>query len=288
MLLGIHVSIAGHIYDAVDRAQRLGCTAMQIFSRDPRQWRKARLKPEDAQEFRKRRQKSSIARVFVHIPYLVNLASPQNILYKGSIKACIEDLKEADALGAEYLVTHMGSHRESGEEKGLRRIIDALNRVLDKARGLSVRVLLENTAGSGSWLGYTFEHQARIIERVEQKDRVGVCFDTCHAYAAGYDLARPEGYAQTMADLDAAVGLARLKLVHLNDTRDKLGSRRDRHEHIGRGRIGLDGFKRILNDSRLHGSAFILETPKDSLTADKRNLAAVRKLTGRYPWHTKS
>ena len=278
MLLGVHVSIAGHIYESIDRAQRLGCTAMQIFPRDPRQWRKSKLKTEDFEEFRKRRHKSKIARVFVHIPYLINLASPQNILYKGSIKACIEDLKEADALGAEYLVTHMGSHKESGEEKGLRRITDALNKVLDKTSGLPVQILLENTSGSGSWLGYTFEHQRRIIDRIEQQDRIGVCLDTCHAYAAGYDIARAEGYMRTMAELDAAVGLVRLRLVHLNDTRDKLASLRDRHEHIGKGAIGLEGFRRIVNDPRLRQTAFILETPKDSLTADKRNLATVRRL----------
>jgi deoxyribonuclease-4 len=288
MLLGIHVSIAGHIYDSIDRAQRLGCTAMQIFPRDPRQWRKTLIPPADIAEFRKRRQRSQVRRIFVHIPYLINLASPQNILYKGSIKACLEDLKEADALGAEYLVIHMGSHKESGEEKGLRRITDALNKVLNKTRGLSAQILLENTSGSGSWLGYTFAHQRWIIARIEQKDRIGICFDTCHGYAAGYDIARAEGYVKTMAELDAMVGLEKLKLVHLNDTRDKLGSFRDRHEHIGKGRIGLEGFKRIVNDPRLKEASFILETPKDSLTADKRNLATVRKLIGKQPWHTRS
>lgn len=278
MLLGVHVSIAGHIYEAVDRAGALGCTAMQIFPRDPRQWRKTKISARDIDEFRRRLRASKIKLVFVHIPYLVNLASPYNILYKGSIRACVQDMREAYALGAQYLVVHMGSHKESGEAYGLQRFIDAANRVLDKTRDTPVVMLLENTAGSGSWLGYCFEHQRRIIDGVEQKRRVGVCFDTCHAYAAGYDLASPQGYNDTIERLDKVIGLERVKLIHLNDTRDKLGSRRDRHEHIGKGRIGREGFRRIINDRRFKDAAFVLETPKDSEQADRKNLELVRSL----------
>jgi deoxyribonuclease IV len=278
MLLGVHVSIAGHIWESIDRAQALGCTAMQIFSRDPRQWRRSKIKAEDIREFRLRREKSGIQKVFIHIPYLINLASPYNILYQGSLRAYIQDMKEAQALGADYIVTHMGSHKESGEKQGLKRITVALNRILDKTRDSSVGILLENTSGSGSWLGYKFEHQRLIIDGLENKKRVGICFDTCHAYTAGYDLASPQGYLKTMEALDRIVGLKRLKLVHLNDSRDELGSHADRHEHIGKGKLGLEAFRRIVNDPRLSGAAFVLETPKDSDSADSRNLKAVKKL----------
>jgi deoxyribonuclease-4 len=251
---------------------------MQIFSRDPRQWRKTRISAEDIREFRLRREKSKIQKVFIHIPYLINLASPYNILYQGSLRAYIQDMKEAQALGADYIVTHMGSHKESGEKQGIKRVIVALNRILDKTRDSPVEILLENTSGSGSWLGYKFEHQRQIIDGLENKKRVGICFDTCHAYTAGFDLSSPEGYSQAIGILDQVVGLKRLKLVHLNDSRDELGSHADRHEHIGKGSLGLEAFRRIVNDPRLAGAAFILETPKDSDSADKRNLKTVRKL----------
>jgi len=278
MLLGVHVSISGHIYEAITRAQDLGCNTVQIFSRDPRQWRKSKLEAKDIAEFRKRREKSNISPVFVHIPYLINLASPYNILYNSSVKAYIEDIRESEALGVEYIVTHMGSHKKSGELKGIKRITQALNKILDKTAKSPVCILLENTSGSGSWLGYKFEHQRLIINGIEDKKRIGVCFDTCHAYVAGYDLASAEGYNATIAELDELVGLKRLKLIHLNDTKDKLASHRDRHEHIGKGRIGLEGFRRMVCDPRLKDVAFILETPKDSEDADRINLQTVRKL----------
>ena len=278
MRIGVHVSTAGHIYDSIGRTLALGCNTMQIFSRDPRQWRRGRLSAEDIEEFRILREKSKIYPVFVHVPYLINLASPYSALYRGSIKAYIEDIKEAELIGAEYIVTHMGSHKKSGEDKGLRKIISALNKILDRTKKSPVSILLENTSGSGSWLGYKFEHQLQIINGVERNDRIGICFDTCHGYSAGYDLKSSGGYAETFSQLDRIVGLGRLKLIHLNDTRDDLSSHRDRHEHIGKGKIGLEGFRRLLNDSRLADIPFILETPKDSQRADKVNLAAVRKL----------
>ncbi|HRZ13907.1 MAG TPA: deoxyribonuclease IV [Candidatus Omnitrophota bacterium] len=285
MLLGVHVSIAGHIYEAIDRAAALGCTAMQIFPRDPRQWRKTRLKPEDIEEFRLRRRQSGMAKVFIHIPYLVNLASPYNILYKGSIRAAVQDMQEAAALGAEYVVAHAGSHKDSGEGKGLHRLTQAVNRILDKTKALPVSLLLENTAGAGSWLGYRFEHLAYVFRRTEQPARLGVCLDTCHAHAAGYDLVTPAGYEQTMRVFGKQVGWEKLKLIHLNDSKDACASHRDRHEHLGKGMIGLQGLGRLVNDSRCAGAAFILETPKDTARSDRMNLARVRKLQqgkGRY------
>ena len=278
MRLGLHVSIAGHIYESITRAEVLGCNTMQIFSRDPRQWRRERLSLEDIEEFRRRRQKSKITPVFVHIPYLINLASPYSVLYRDSIKAYIDDILETELLGADYIVTHMGSHKKSGEQKGLKRFTLALNKILERTKKSKVVILLENTSGSGSWLGYKFEHQRQIVDGVEQENRIGICFDTCHGYAAGYDLATAEGLNETINQLDKIVGLNRLKLIHLNDTKDRLSSHRDRHEHIGKGKIGLEGFRHILNERRLKDMPFILETPKDSEDADKVNLAVVRKL----------
>lgn len=281
MFLGIQVSTAGGICESIPRAQALGCTAMQIFARDPRQWRKARLKKIDIDEFRLRRQSSGIKKVFIHIPYLINLASPEHGLFRGSISACVQDMREAGALGAECMVIHMGSHKLSGERRGLKKISTALNRILELTGGSKVKILLENTAGSGSWLGYTFEHHAAVMDRIEQKDRIGACLDTCHAYAAGYDLASEAGYGRLMDEIDRTVGVKRLELIHLNDTRDVLGSHRDRHEHIGKGNIGIAGFSRIVRDKRLENAACVLETPKDSATADERNLLIVRRLMHR-------
>ena len=278
MRLGLHVSIAGHIYESITRAEALGCNTMQIFSRDPRQWRRERLSLEDIEEFRRRRQKSKITPVFVHIPYLMNLASPYSVLYRDSIRAYIDDILESELLGADYIVTHMGSHKKSGEQKGLKRFTLALNKILERTKKSKVVILLENTSGSGSWLGYKFEHQRQIIDGVEQENRIGICFDTCHGYAAGYDLATAEGLNGTINQLDKIVGLDRLKLIHLNDTKDRLSSHRDRHEHIGKGKIGLEGFRHIVNERRLKDIPFILETPKDAQEADKVNLAVVRKL----------
>ena len=278
MRLGLHVSIAGHIYESITRAEVLGCNTMQIFSRDPRQWRRERLSLEDIEEFRRRRQKSKITPVFVHIPYLINLASPYSVLYRDSIKAYIDDILETELLGADYIVTHMGSHKKSGEQKGLKRFTLALNKILERTKKSKVVILLENTSGSGSWLGYKFEHQRQIVDGVEQENRIGICFDTCHGYAAGYDLATAEGLNGTINQLDKIVGLDRLKLIHLNDTKDRLSSHRDRHEHIGKGKIGLEGFRHIVNERRLKDIPFILETPKDAQEADKVNLAVVRKL----------
>ena len=278
MRLGLHVSIAGHIYESITRAEALGCNTMQIFSRDPRQWRRERLSLEDIEEFRRRRQKSKITPVFVHIPYLINLASPYSVLYRDSIKAYIDDILESELLGADYIVTQMGSHKKSGEQKGLKRFTLALNKILERTKKSKVVILLENTSGSGSWLGYKFEHQRQIVDGVEQENRIGICFDTCHGYAAGYDLATAEGLNGTINQLDKIVGLDRLKLIHLNDTKDRLSSHRDRHEHIGKGKIGLEGFRHIVNERRLKDIPFILETPKDAQEADKVNLAVVRKL----------
>jgi len=276
--LGVHVSISGRIYEAVDRARELNINTMQIFSRSPREWRHSRISREDLSEFRARIKRSDIKPLFVHIPYLVNLASPSNKLFYESIKAYIEDMREAGSLGASYLVTHMGSHKKSGEKRGLKRLIRGINRILDSTKDTGVGILLENTSGSGSWLGYKFIHQAQIIHSAIQQGRLGLCLDTCHAYSAGYDIATEEGLERVLSEIDSLIGLNKLKLIHLNDTKDKLGSHYDRHEHIGKGKIGLEGFARIIRHPRLKNMPFILETPKMGGEEDRKNLAVVRRL----------
>jgi len=278
MRLGVHVSAEGHIYEAAERAHKLGCNTMQVFSRNPQQWRKDFLNPADCQEFIRLRKNFDIAPLFIHVSYLINLASPNKRLYEGSIEAYVEDILEAHMLDADYIVTHMGSHKETSEDAGIERLIDALNRILDKTKATKVGVLLENTAGSGSWLGYKFEHQKKILAGIKNKERVALCLDTAHAYVAGYDVSRKPGLEAMLNEIDSLVGLKQIKLVHLNDTKALLGSHHDVHYHIGKGNIGISGMKLIVNHPGLKNCAFILETPKDTLNADKKNLAAVRKL----------
>ncbi|MDP2943944.1 MAG: deoxyribonuclease IV [Candidatus Omnitrophota bacterium] len=278
MLLGVQVSIEGKIYAALERAQELGCNTMQIFSRNPQRWRDDFLAPQDIEEFNQRQEELKIRPLFIHIPYLINLASPNPRLYQASIEAYIEDILEAHTLKADYIVTHMGSHKETSEGAGIKRLIDALNIILEKTRTVKVGILLENTTGSGSWLGYKFSHQREIIQGLKNKERVGLCFDTAHAYLAGYDIATKDGLQGTLAEIDKLVGLTLIKLIHLNDAKDKLGAHRDRHEHIGKGNIGQEGMKRIINHPQLRNIPFILETPKDSENADKINLGVVRSL----------
>jgi deoxyribonuclease-4 len=278
MLLGVQVSTEGKIYEAVQRAHSLGCSTMQIFSRNPQRWRENFLEPKDIEEFKYRQDKFKIRPLFIHIPYLINLASPNPRLYDVSIEAYIEDILEAHILNADYIVTHMGSHKETSEEAGIKRLIEALNIVLEKTKNTKVGILLENTAGSGSWLGYKFIHQKEIIRGLAHKERVGLCFDTAHAYLAGYDIATKEGLEDTLEEIDKLVGINLIKLIHLNDAKGKLDSRHDRHEHIGKGTIGLEGMRRIINHPKLKNLPFILETPKDSENADQVNLETVKKL----------
>jgi deoxyribonuclease-4 len=278
MLLGVQVSTEGKIYEAVERAHKLGCNTMQIFSHNPQRWREHFLEPKDIEEFQKRQEKFKIRPLFIHIPYLINLASPNPRLYAASIEAYIEDILEAQTLKADYIVTHMGSHKETSEEEGLARLIEALDRILEKTKNTHVGILLENTAGSGSWLGYKFSHQKEIIQDLKQKERMGLCLDTAHAYLAGYDIATKDGLKTTLDGIEKLVGMNLIKLIHLNDSKGELGSRHDRHEHIGKGKIGLEGMKRVINHPKLRNLPFILETPKKTEEDDIMNLNTVRKL----------
>ncbi len=278
MKLGVHVSIAGKIYKSIDRAVELGCNTMQIFSRNPRQWRKSSLSDEDVERFKKKVKKANISPVVIHIPYLLNLATAKKSFFKITIREFISDLVEADKLGADYLVTHVGSYKGGTEEGGLSRIIQALNKILKETKGAKTKVLLENTSGSGHWLGYKFSHQKIILDGLNRPEVVGICLDTAHAWAAGYKINEPRGLKALLDEIDQAVGLERLKVIHLNDTQEELGSLRDRHYDIGEGQIGRRGFNLIVNHPKLRELPFILETPKNNQDEDKENLKVVRQL----------
>ncbi len=278
MILGVHVSIAGSIREAPARAHELGCNTMQIFSRSPQEWRKSSLLSEDIRVFKERCVRFKIDPVFVHMPYLVNLASPVRGLREDSTRAYIEDVEECRQLNVRYLVTHMGSHKETSERSGLKRFIQSLDRIAIATKGSGVRLLLENTAGSGSWLGYTFSHITEILSGVKEPERLGVCLDTCHAFAAGYDIATAAGLKEMLEQAHKAFGLTKIQLIHLNDAKDGLRSHRDRHEHIGRGLIGPAGMKRIIKHPALKKIPFILETPKQNAHDDMLNLAVVKGL----------
>lgn len=277
MRIGVHVSIAGKIWESLERAKALGCNTMQIFSRNPRGWQAARLSSSDIENFKRLKVEYDISPVAVHIPYIINLASPDEGLYKKSIVAYIEDMARADILCAEYFVTHLGSHVGAGEDKGIRRFSKALNEIINKVRPKTT-ILLENTAGSGSWIGYKFEHLKRIIDSLKYPEKVGVCLDTAHTFEAGYDIKTERGLEKTIREFDRLAGADMIKVVHFNDSLSPIGSHVDRHQHIGRGNIGLEAMKRIINHIKLRQAAFILETPKVTDRDDKRNLAVVRRL----------
>jgi len=280
--IGCHVSIAGGIENSVKRAEELRCSTMQIFSKNASTWREKILKKEEIENFRKNLTNSNINPVFIHTSYLINLASPSNELYLKSINAFIEEMKRADFLLPEpYLIIHPGAHTGAGEEYGIERIISALNIILEKSAdlGLKTMILLENTAGSGTHLGYTFRQLKRMMEGAKDKNRIGICFDTCHAFTAGYDLSHQEGIEQTLEEFEKYIGLDKLKVIHLNDSKYPLASRKDRHMHIGKGYIGLEGFKVLVNHKYLKDLPFILETPKHDEKDDLKNINLVKSLS---------
>ena len=281
--IGCHVSIAGGIDNSVIRAEELGCNTMQIFSKNAATWRENILDKEEVKRFKRNLKNSNldIDPVFIHTSYLINLASPSDELYFKSIDSFVEEMKRADLLLADpYLITHPGAHRGMGEEYGIKRITKALDIILERSADLNLKtvILLENTAGSGTHLGYSFQQWKMMVEVVKDKKRMGICFDTCHAFAAGYDLSYREGVEQTLEELDKCLSLERLKVVHLNDSKYPLGSRKDRHMHIGKGYIGLEGFKIIVNHKYLESLPFILETPKFGPEDDMKNINLVKSL----------
>ncbi|MEA2022241.1 MAG: deoxyribonuclease IV [Candidatus Caldatribacteriota bacterium] len=284
MKIGCHISIAGGIDNSVKRAEELGCSSMQIFSKNASTWREKILKKDEVENFKENLKNSNINPVFIHTSYLINLASPSDELYFKSINAFIEEMKRADLLLTDlpypYLIIHPGAHTGAGEEFGIQRIIRALNIILDKSADLNLKtmILLEDTAGSGTNLGYSFEQLKKIAYGVKDKSKIAMCLDTCHAFAAGYDLSYREGIEQTLEELEKHIGLDKLKVIHLNDSKYPLGSHKDRHMNIGEGFIGLEGFRLMVNHKHLKDLPFILETPKREEGDDIKNINLVKSL----------
>ena len=276
MRIGFHVSIQGSIDTSVDRAAELNCSTFQIFTRNPRQWQATQFTPETAKAFSDKVKKYGMQPVFVHMPYLPNLASPRDEVYEKSVKTLTSELERCRQLKIPYLVTHLGSHLGAGMQTGFTRLIKGINQALNDTDG-DVMLLLENTAGTRNSMGSTFEDIQHIIEQLFHNEWVGVCFDTSHAFAAGYDLSTKETVETTIRKIEEIIGFEKLKLVHLNDSKGDLNSRIDRHEHIGMGKIGEEGFRNILG-SRLGELPLILETPKDSRRNDVGNLEKVKEL----------
>jgi deoxyribonuclease-4 len=283
-LFGAHMSIAGGHFHAIEKAQEYGCQAVQLFAKSTNQWRAKELSDEEVALFRKKYSDSGLQISMGHDSYLINLASPDEALYRKSIDSFLFEYRRAEQLGLHYLITHPGSHVDSGEEEGLARVARALDEIHDQCPGFRVRVLLENTAGQGFNLGHRFEHLAKVLGLVHEPRRIGVCLDTCHLFAAGYALAPERDYRATMREFDHIVGIKKLRAFHLNDSLKPFGSRVDRHAHIGKGCLGLEPFRYLVNDRRFRRHPMVLETPKEDIDGqdmDRVNLKVLRGLVRR-------
>lgn len=279
MHLGAHMSIAGGVDKAILRGREAGCETIQIFTRSPRQWRPRVLKDDEIQRFRDNKNETGIDPVVAHDCYLINLGSPDGELWHKSLGVFVEEIGHCKELQIPYLVIHPGAHVGTGEQAGLRRIAQALDRARGQTEDYQVKVLLEITAGQGTNLGCSFEQLAELLDLVADDGWLGICFDTCHAFAAGYELRTREGYEGTFRQLDELIGLERVGLVHLNDAKGEMGSWLDRHEHIGQGTLGLEPFRMLLNDERFRHLPMVLETPKGpDLEQDRENLRVLRGL----------
>lgn len=276
---GTHASAAGGVDKSLQRTADVGATSAQIFSKNERQWIAKPLDPAVVENFHLERERHGISQMVIHDSYLINLASPKEDLREKSMRAFEDELIRAQQLKIRYLVTHPGAHTGSGTEEGIRQFAESMNRVFDDLPNNDVIVCLETTAGQGTTLGRTFEELAEIIDKTEAKERVGVCLDTCHVFAAGYDLRSEESTVGVFDEFDRIIGLDRLKVLHLNDSKQPFGSFKDRHDHIGKGEIGLGAFTAIVNDERLAGLPAILETEKDADGEyDRMNLEVLRGL----------
>jgi deoxyribonuclease-4 len=277
MRLGFHISIAGGFSKLVERAQARGCETIQFFSRNPRGWKYSSLDKKEVETFRSSIQSSGLFPIFLHMPYLPNIASQSSKFYKQSIDSIAIDLLRAEQLGAEYLIIHIGHRMESSEDQAIEAVSQGINQAFNRVKN-SIILTLENTAGQGTEIGYTFEQIKKIIEKVEEQDRIGVCLDTAHSFEAGYDLSKKEGVERTLGSFDQTIGLRRLHLLHLNDSKTPLGSRKDRHWHIGEGYIGLEGFRYLINHPLLRHLPGIMETPRKDTVEDLKNMKVIRSL----------
>ena len=278
-LLGSHMSIAGGVDKAFLEGRKAGCDVMQIFTKSSRQWAAQPYSKEEIQNYHANQKETGIVTVIAHDSYLLNLGSPDNVLQKRSIRAFIDEMERCETLSIPYLVAHPGAHVGSGEEEGIKTIGRSLDEIHQGCAGFKVKIALEITAGQGSNLGYRFEQIRNMIDATKESDRLRVCFDTEHAFAAGYDLRTKEGYERTFVEFDEAIGLKLLAAFHLNDSKKEFHSRVDRHEHIGKGHIGVEAFRLLMNDRRFWGLPMCLETPKEpDLKEDVENLTLLRSL----------
>ena len=284
-LLGAHMSIAGGLEKSVQRARQATCDCLQLFTKNNNQWRARELDEAEAERFRSALIQENIAAPIAHSSYLINLASPDPALWKKSVDAFIEELLRIEKLGIRYLVQHPGAFTTSSETEGLKRIAQALDEADRQTVDLAAGCLLENTAGQGSNLGWKFEHLAWILDHVQNPDRLGICIDTCHAFAAGYPMQTRKDYLATIRQLNQTVGTEVVKAFHLNDSKREFGSRVDRHDHIGQGHLGTEPFRHLLNDRRFRAVPMYLETPKGNDPEsgedwDLINLRILRALVG--------
>ena len=280
-ILGAHMSIAGGYYKSVQAAQRAGCDCVQLFTKNNNQWRAKPIGDDDVDRFQQALRDCDIKHPIAHDSYLINLASPDKALWKKSVDALIEELRRADRLGIPYVVAHPGAFTTSSETAGLKQIVRALDEMHRQTKGIVARCLLETTAGQGSNLGWRFEHLATMLAGAKDPERLGVCFDTCHVFAAGYAMGTEKEYRATMRLFGKTVGFAQVKAFHLNDSKAEFGSRVDRHDHIGRGKMGLAPFRFLVNDRRFRAVPMYLETPKgeeDGVDLDVINLKRLRRL----------
>jgi deoxyribonuclease-4 len=282
------MSIAGGYYKAVELAHQCGCDCVQLFTKNNNQWRAKELTDEDAQRFRAALAETGVTHPIAHDSYLINLASPDDALWERSVEALCVELARAEKLGLAYVVAHPGAFVTSTEGQGIARVVAALDAVHRRMDGAQVQVLLENTAGQGTNLGWRFEHLAAIIADVKRGNRLGVCIDTCHTFAAGYPLRTKKEYQRTIDELDRVVGLGRVKAFHLNDSKQPCGSRVDRHTHIGRGQLGLAPFRHLLADPRFRQTPMYLETPKEQVDGEEMDVVNLRVLRGLVGGRAKS
>ena len=282
-ILGAHMSIAGGYFKAVQAAHRCGCDCVQLFTKNNNHWRANEITQEDATRFRTALKELRISHPIVHDSYLINLASPDRQLWKKSVDALVAELMRAEQLGIPYVVAHPGAYTTSSEAAGLKRIVRALDELNRQTRTLAARCRLETTAGQGTNIGWRFEHLADILARVRDPDRLGVCFDTCHVFAAGYPMATEKQYKATMREFNATVGVRQIRAFHLNDSKKPRGSRVDRHAKIGGGRMGLRPFKWLLADRRFRRIPMYLETPKGTEKDEQLDVINLRTLRAMIP-----
>jgi len=281
MPLGAHMSMSGGLHKSLLRGRQAGCETVQLFVKSNMQWKAGELTDEDVEKFKATREETGISPLVAHLSYLVNLAATDRKTLRLSRRTFPVEHEYAERLGIEYLVMHPGAHMGAGEDAGLKKVAVFLNGLHRDTKGYGTRVLLETTAGQGSSLCYTFEHLARILDMLDEPDRVGICYDTSHTFAAGYDIRTEKAYRKTFGEFDRLVGVKKIEAFHFNDSKAEFGSHVDRHEHIGRGHLGLEPFRLILNDRRFGKLPMILETPKgkeNGKDLDVINLETLRRL----------